>query len=312
MDNNDSLKQPTRIKYIIGLIIAIMAAVLIAVYVIHAGILKKRTEAYSASGIVFRNHEKLVRTLRTGLRQHSKEITVSFHAKKEHMDGIELMVSELMEEALAETERADEGDYIRYQYGGYQVRYSNTEEKNGYVYKVRIIPEYYTYLAEEEWVSAEVERIIDEMDFSKRTSDYDKVTAIYDYVCENVTYDVVHKNKDVQHTKTTAYAALRYNTAVCQGYSVLLYRLFREAGIDSRIITGIASRDGSSELHAWNLVCVDGSYYNVDATWDTAFGSRDYYLKSDETFSKDHVRDEKFTTDEFCEEYDVSDVDFEG
>ena len=263
------------------------------------------------SGIIFKNHNKVVQTVRTGLREHSKEITITFRAKKKHMDGIELMVSEIMDEALVETERADEGDYIRYQYGGYKIRYSNNKDKKGYLYMVKIIPEYYTYLAEEEWVTKEVGKIIEDMNFTKKTSDYDKISNIYEYVCNNVSYDSVHKNKDEKHMKTTAFAALKYRTAVCQGYAVLLYRLLKEAGINARVVTGTLTYNGVEEFHAWNLVCADGNYYNLDATMGRAHGEENYFLKSDETFNKDHKRDEKFITDTFFEDYPMSEYDYD-
>lgn len=289
-------------------IICICILLLAAAIVMHGFHQGKNT--HTRSGVVIKNREKIVQTIRTGLREHSREITIRFHANRDHMDGIEVMVSELMEAALEETSRADEGDYIRYQYGGYEVRYSHSKEDKGYLYRVRIIPRYYTDLAEEQWVSDEIGRIVSAMDFSWRSTDYDKVSAIYDYVCQNVSYDVVHKNNDGKHRKTTAYAALKYRTAVCQGYSVLLYRMLREAGIETRVITGIAKVKGNEELHAWNLVCVDGAYYNVDATLDKALGSRDYFLRSDAAFSKDHWRDEKFTTDPFCAHYPVAAHDY--
>ena len=152
--------------------------------------------------------------------------------------------------------------------------------------------------------------ILSAMDFSRKSTDYDKVCAIYEYVCDNVSYDVVHKNKDKQHAKTTAYAALKYRTAVCQGYAVLLYRLLKEAGVNTRVITGTATKDGVEEFHAWNLVCVDGLYYNADATWDTAFGTRDYFLKSDDTFFIDHVRDAEFDTESFNLNYPMAEFDY--
>lgn len=273
--------------------------------------LMEKEDIGNDSGILFRNHDKVVQSVRTGLREHAKEITIAFHAKEDHMDGIELMVSELMEEALAETDRADEGDYIRYQYGGYKIRYSNHKEKKGYLYRVRIIPEYYTYLTEEQWVSEKVGKIMEDMNFHKKTSDYDKILDIYEYVCKNVSYDIVHKEKNEKHRKTTAYAALKYKTAVCQGYAVLVYRLLKEAGVNARVVTGTLTYNGREEFHAWNLVCVEGRYYNLDATMGRSQGAEAYFLKSDETFDKNYHRNEKFTTDNFLDDYPMSEYDYD-
>ena len=62
--------------------------------------------------------------------------------------------------------------------------------------------------------------------------------------------------------KYTAYAAMINKTAVCQGYASLLYRLLLECGVDCRVVTGY----GNGGRHAWNIVEVDGKYYNVAGT----------------------------------------------
>lgn len=273
--------------------------------------LAKREHVQSESGILMKNHGRIVASIREGLKGHSREITLRFHAKNDHMDGIEVMTAELIEEALLETEDPTEGDYIRYQYGGYEVRYSQTEETNGYLYQVRIIPRYYTYLSEEEEVTEEVHRILETFHFTRKTTDYEKVRTIYDYVYDTVSYDAVHKKKENHHRKTTAYAALFYKTAVCQGYSVLLYRMLREAGVEARVITGTVKLNGNEEFHAWNLVGIDGVYYNLDATLGKAFGTEDFFLKSDETFSMDHIRDEQYSTKIFYEQYPMTEQDYE-
>ena len=72
---------------------------------------------------------------------------------------------------------------------------------------------------------------------------------------------------------------------------LLMYRMLSAAGLKTRIITG-----GN---HAWNIVSIDGLWYNLDATWDAGMeGNYQYYLKSDNAFA-DHYRKEKYKTEAF-------------
>lgn len=251
------------------------------------------------------NEEEIISTLRTGMRDHSRQITIRFTAHTERQDVIKEMADHWIEEALKETDNPTEGDYIRYQYGGYEIRYSDSPSKNKYDYTVKIIPDYYTYYVEEEEVTEEIHRILESFSFDEHTSEIEKVQTIYQYVYDNVSYDNVHKDKSNNHMKTTAYSALFYHTAVCQGYSVLLYRMFREAGLSARVITGMAHFDDQEEYHAWNIVGIDGVYYNLDATWDKSYDTQEHFLKSDAEFT-DHVRDEQFCTAEFYEHYPMA------
>ena len=262
----------------------------------------RRQKYANMSGITIANRNTVITSIREGLKNHSRQIIIEFTAHNDSMADVGHMVDALMEQALSETDDASEGDYIRYQYGGYEVRYGYNNDRGRYDYIIKIIPEYYTTPAQEEEVTEEVHRILDGFAFDESTDDYEKVRAIYDYVYQNVCYDKVHQNKDNQHLKTTAYAALHYGTAVCQGYSVLMYRLLKESGVDARVITGTGTFEGQDELHAWNLVKIDGRYYNLDVTWDKALESDIYFLKGDADFP-DHVRDEKYTSEEFCREY---------
>ncbi|MCR4893099.1 MAG: hypothetical protein K5989_13085 [Lachnospiraceae bacterium] len=255
-------------------------------------------------GVWITNYDSVVSFVRQSFREHSAVITITFHAKTQHLDEVQKVVDNLTKEALKETDNPREGDYIRYQYGGYEIRYRSEPEEGGFRYITRIIPDYYTYLEEEEWVSDEIVRILESLSLDGK-GEYEKVRAIYDYVYGEVGYDDVHKKAEHYHLKTTAYAALRYKTAVCQGFSVLMYRLLREAGLSARVISGIGYRDGGSERHAWNIVGINGLYYNLDVTWDKVLGTEDYFLKSDEDFH-DHVRDPEYLSMEFIEDYPMA------
>lgn len=141
----------------------------------------------------------------------------------------------------------------------------------------------------------EVSRRAEEIVGSFRLEDEDeftKVKLLYEYVCTHYTYDDTL-------TRFSAYDGLTTGSMVCQGYALLVNQVMWDAGIPCRIVTGTSAR----ENHAWNIVMLDGVWYNLDATWDAAdeIGGAmrwDYFLKSQEDFSG-HTRFEPYTTDAY-------------
>ena len=77
------------------------------------------------------------------------------------------------------------------------------------------------------------------------------------------------------------------NKAVCNGYAEAMALLMTCVGIENQIVTGTAD----NELHAWNQVCLDGNWYQVDATWDDplpdrgVFAGHEYFNVTDEIMS---------------------------
>ncbi len=81
---------------------------------------------------------------------------------------------------------------------------------------------------------------------------------------------------------------------VCQAYTALFNRLMEAAGIGENELAvrhDSFADNGSGKIgHAWNMVEIDGKWYHIDTTWDDSGRSvrYNYYLKSDESFAKDH------------------------
>ena len=258
----------------------------------------------------FSNADSVIDTVRRALREKCSSITIEYSSSGDNMSDISAVVSEMMMFAMSETDDPCEGDYIYHQYGGYELNYSSTRNGETYSYTVTVIPQYFTDPAQEREVDARVTSVLSGA-VHDGMSEAEKARAIYDLVCESVSYDRVHKNKPHYHLKSTAYGALINGAASCQGYSVLMYRLLREAGLDARIITGNAVREsGTSEYHAWNIVRIGDKYYNIDATWDDLTGTDTRFLKGESEFGRDHIRDPEYCTEEFLEKYPVSDEDF--
>lgn len=90
-----------------------------------------------------------------------------------------------------------------------------------------------------------------------------KVRAIHDYIIKTVRYEI-NDNYDIY----TAKGALINKVAVCQGYALGFKALCDEAGIKCEMVYGTGTSMGQSISHAWNVVCVDGQWYQIDTTWD--------------------------------------------
>ncbi|MBR0163153.1 MAG: transglutaminase domain-containing protein [Lachnospiraceae bacterium] len=222
-----------------------------------------------------KNREEIVMTIRQGLKDRVRAFTVSFSDTTDVLSVLGDEVAGWMEEALADTGAADEGDYLRYQYGGYTYNALYTQTDGRYDYTVRIEPVMYTDAAQEEAVDAEVERLMQTLPLTQGMSDEEKVRVIYDYLCANVTYDKVHRKKEHDHIDATAYAALIRHTASCQGYCTALYRLLETAGIESRIRT---TSTQTETLHAFVEVMIDGTWLVLDPTYDAGQETYRYFL----------------------------------
>ncbi len=260
--------------------------------------------------VYFSNADAVIASVRNSLRKHDKKIIIQYTSHRDNMNDIGSIVRELMHYAVDETENPTEGDYIFHQYGGYEMHYRYQQQNGEYHYEIEIIPDYYTTLEQEQKVSDKIQEVLDSFHFRKSASEYEKIRAVYNYIYQNVEYDNVHKKNEYYHLKSTAYGALIYHRAVCQGYAVLLYRMLRESGIDVRIITGTAQiSDGSTEFHAWNIVRIGEQYYNLDVTWDKQMQTEEYFLKSDENFPY-HIRDEIYASQDFYQQYPMAQQDY--
>lgn len=103
-------------------------------------------------------------------------------------------------------------------------------------------------------------------------SQFDKVKAIHDWIVKNVDYDVVGiETKTADDSVYRADGALCNKLAVCQGYAEAFELLCYKAGIQAYMVYGKAGKEADKEKwqpHAWNVVNIDGNWYQIDCTWD--------------------------------------------
>lgn len=172
---------------------------------------------------------------------------------------------QFIKDACSHTGRQREGDTLFYGYShcGYSWYPDEYDESTGlYRHNLCFTFWYRTTLDQELTTAAKVESIVSELNLSGK-SDYEKAYAINQWLYMNVDYDYDRLEDDTYTLKYTDYAALLDEVAVCQGFALSFYRLALEAGLDARYIRS------SQMSHAWNIVRLNGVYYELDATWDS-------------------------------------------
>ncbi len=104
-----------------------------------------------------------------------------------------------------------------------------------------------------------IDRVVEEWfaGISINDTDYEKAKYIYETLALKTEY--VEDAKDSQNIISVF---LRKQT-VCQGYACAVQYLLEQLGVQSMIVSGKAL----GQPHAWNLLCLDGEYYYMDATW---------------------------------------------
>ena len=212
------------------------------------------------------------------------------------------LLYEIMDKTLAHTGVPNEGDYLTCH--GIAWEAQPYESSSGISVEFKFT--YITSADNEAQVDAAVDALLAELNLWN-SSDYDKIKGVYDWICTNVAYDYELQGGLLAYS---TYAALINRSAVCQGYAGLFYRLMLELGVDCRVITGEV--DGGA--HAWNIVKLNGVYYNVDATFDAIYRQADmnysYFLVSDLNFL-DHVADSNYTSGEFVAAYPKAEYNYD-
>ncbi|MCH3964378.1 MAG: Ig-like domain-containing protein [Clostridium sp.] len=145
-------------------------------------------------------------------------------------------------------------------------------------------------------VNDEVKRVVNSVT-NPAMKDYEKELALHDYVVNNARYDEradVDVNS-IPEDSYTAYGILINGVGVCQGYADAMYRLLHEAGIENKMVVGEANNGTGWIGHAWNIVKIQGEYYQLDATWDDPVSyngsnvlAHSYFNVTDSRLSRDH------------------------
>lgn len=221
-----------------------------------------------------------------------------------------------MDEAFKHTANANEGDYVAYSFSRYTVaRNANYNSKNDtitltHTYQIT----YYNTAAQEAYVTSQISGILKEAGVAINMSNLEKSRRISQWMMDNITYNVTDDDATLKYSP---YGAVYNGRAVCQGYSLLAYRLFMTAGIDCRLITGTVNGGN----HAWILAKMDdGMYYNMDIMYEDTFSAVvsakpfKYLYKGSKNFGDfaNHVYIRGNTVDFKCSLFDYDTPEFDA
>ncbi|MDD6207160.1 MAG: transglutaminase domain-containing protein [Clostridiales bacterium] len=240
--------------------------------------------------------------IREGMLEREACVRINYRGSRE--EDIEKKALDILETVFEMDEESVpyDADYLEYTYKGVSAEMVSLFG----IYQITYYFDYLESAEETEYVNRQVTEIVRDLEL-KDCDDYTKVREIHDYIVKELDYDKRLLN-------ATPYQALTTKKATCQGYATLFYRMAEEAGVEVRIIGGTA--DG--EPHAWNIVKLDGLWYNIDCTWDDPVGKgvdkskirHQFFLRSDKHTFLSHIRDSKYQTAKFQNEYKMAEKDY--
>lgn len=252
-----------------------------------AKLLEEPTEAVPDN--CFEDFTSATAYLREQMAQHQTDIEVVVVLDHElSEDELTARAETILKEAMAQTGSSREGDAISSDFLG--AEYSVDEVTDG-AYFGCFFDYTVTYKTnsqqERELEQAVINKMIELC--AGTPSDYEIVRQIYDYICSTVTLDTTSTGENV--LAYSAYAAMQQHRATSEGYAALFYRMCQQAGISARIVSGTVN----GEANEWNIVNINGSWYNVDCAMDAYENplTRNYqwFLESDADFGN-HVADD--------------------
>lgn len=165
-----------------------------------------------------------------------------------------------------------EDDYLNLTYQSYNLSYSGYDGNVTVDYTVT----YLTTYEQEEIATQMIDEILS-CKINQGMDDAQKVKEIHDWIVLNTEYDI-------SDTNYSAYSALISGKGLCQGYSLLTYKMLQQAGIPAKIINSDAMD------HSWNMVYLCGNWYHIDCGWDDPVPDKPgrvlytYYIMSDDQF----------------------------
>lgn len=138
-----------------------------------------------------------------------------------------------------------------------------------------------------------IQEIINTVNIGVGTT-FEKELRIHDVLARKVKYYEYENVEQIPHSAHTIYGAFVENTAVCDGISKALQVLLDNINVESIIITGVLD----NEAHAWNMVKLEDSWYNVDITSNKSIKDYDdivihsYFNITTDEIKKTHTIDE--------------------
>ena len=105
----------------------------------------------------------------------------------------------------------------------------------------------------------------------------ERAKLLHDWLLEHTVYS---------YDYSEAYGPLVYGTGLCEAYSKAYSYLCQSAGICTYNVSGT----GHTGAHMWTLVCINGEWLHVDATFDDQPTiSYEYFLVGNDYIRGDHT-----------------------
>ena len=121
----------------------------------------------------------------------------------------------------------------------------------------------------------------------RHSSDFQKEKAIHDHIAATVRY----RDADAPYSHE-APGALLFRIGVCEGIAKAFKYLADRLGLRCIVAFGAADGQAGEIGHAWNVVCVGGVFYHLDATFDATLSGSciryDYFNLSDADIRATH------------------------
>lgn len=250
------------------------------------------------------NYKQLVNIVYEKMVNRETNFQIEYTGSIEKLSNADSFIEELQEDVFSiDNPTTDDFDYLRYNVKRMGINIvTKTTTKGTQVTSTNTLNFSVSYLESKtqlDMVNQNVQEVLAQLDLSGK-SRKQKIKQIHDFVVNHVTYDK-------SYSRYSAYFALVGKSSVCQGYSLLTYKLMTEAGIPCRILEGTADR----VAHAWNIVKIGKKWYYIDTTFDDPVSTTpilryDYYLIGSKQLEKDHVLADRFLTDKFKKQYPIS------
>ena len=252
----------------------------------------------------------VAKLLRKGMKNKKNVIRFSYTLKSSNINSAtKKFCKRVLEKAVAHTGASNEGEYLRWNYSKSGWSASGTGTNNTFKINFDFTFEYYLTAEQESAVTAKVNSIIKSMNLDGK-DDYTVARDVYDYLTNNISYDYSALDTTDNPLPFTAYGAAINNKAVCQGYSLLMYRILNKCGIDCRMVAANSTNKSEKYGHAWNIIKVGGKYYYADSTWDSRYntdykyflkGKKDWWDHGDYSKLYDYIKNHSLSDTEYGE-----------
>ncbi|MEE0264374.1 MAG: transglutaminase domain-containing protein [Acutalibacteraceae bacterium] len=246
--------------------------------------------SYGYKSLQDKNQKKLYIAMESAVDSVSDELKDGFYLIKE----IELEDISLSESSIRVTLEAFNCDHPEIFWTANSFGYYSDDD----VTIVQLYSEYSSTSINsmQQQLNTAVESFVNEIPLG--LPEYDREKFIHDKLLQSCTYNEDADSSNGRETVFTIYGALAENSAVCEGYTKAMQYLLKLVGIESITVNGYSK----NELHQWNMVNIDDSWYHLDSTWDDQ--DKDENQTTGIIYSYFNLTDEEIKTDhEIADDY---------